>query len=133
MTTTDGAGSGIAPVIVVPGSNDQTTSDATQGANAGNTTTASAAPNATQGANSAKAGESGAPNSDTAWSVPTDTGAGDDNVDPFKALGESWARKKAAAEAAGTDTTKTLVGIAMHSREEAEAAMKIIRKCGLRP
>jgi len=136
-TTTEGGASG-AP-------NGAAASDATQGANAASATTegrASGAPNAatgpdaTKGASAAnaapKGAASGSPDVPTSWSVPTDAGSGG-NVDPFKNLAEAWARKKAAAEAAGTDTTKALIGIAMHSRQEAEAEMQIMRKCGLKP
>jgi hypothetical protein len=114
---------------------------ATQGADAANTTTevsGSGAPNATttssaQGANAAetttKDRASSAPNAASTGAAPT----GDTKYDPFKALAATWERKKAAAEAAGTDTTKALIGIALHSRQEAENEMQVMRKCGLRP
>jgi hypothetical protein len=52
--------------------------------------------------------------------------------DPYAALAQTWARKKAAAEAAGTaDITIRLIGTAQHSREEAQAEMQIMRKCGI--
>jgi hypothetical protein len=121
--------------------NAATTSDNTQGADAATTTiegSGSGGPNAVttsdaQGANAAhtttKGRASGAPNAATTEAAPT----GGAHYDPFKALAESWERKKAAAEAAGTDTTKALIGTAMHSREEAESEMQVMRKCGLRP
>jgi hypothetical protein len=52
----------------------------------------------------------------------------DESSNPIAA---AWARKKAAAEAAGTaDITTALIGSPMRSREEAEDEMKIMRKCG---
>jgi hypothetical protein len=54
----------------------------------------------------------------------------DTSKDPIEA---AWARKKAAAEAAGTaDITTALIGSPMRSREEAEDEMQIMRKCGIR-
>jgi hypothetical protein len=160
-TIAQAAAAGVAPVIVVTGPNDQTTSDqttsdqttsdqttsdVTRGANAANTITegiASGAPNAatssnaTRGANAANAttegGASNTPNAASTSGTPANTGTGGNDFDPVKALAASWARKKAAAEAAGTDTTHALIGTAMHSREEAESEMQVMRKCGLRP
>jgi hypothetical protein len=97
-----------------PAPDTPTTVDATQGADAANTTT--------------EGGVSGTLNAATASGAPTSAGTGDD---PFKDLAASWARKKAAAEAAGTDTTKALIGTAMHSRKEAESEMQVLRQCGL--
>jgi hypothetical protein len=54
----------------------------------------------------------------------------DTSKDPIAA---AWARKKAAAEAAGTaDITTALIGSPLSSREEAENEMKVMRKCGIR-
>jgi hypothetical protein len=54
----------------------------------------------------------------------------DTSKDPIAA---AWARKKAAAEAAGTtDITTALIGDPLRSREEAENEMKVMRKCGIR-
>lgn len=64
--------------------------------------------------------------------TPTAADAGDNKDDPFAALARTWARKKAEAEAAGTaDVTIGLIGTAQHSREDAEAEMQIMRKCGI--
>ena len=57
-------------------------------------------------------------------------GTNDTSKDPIAA---AWARKKAAAEAAGTtNITTALIGDPMRSREEAEYEMQIMRKCGIR-
>lgn len=70
--------------------------------------------------------------SPTARGAPTDTSDGENKDDPFAGLAASWERKKAAAEAAGTaDIMTAEIGTAMHSREDAENEMKIMRKCGI--
>ena len=70
--------------------------------------------------------------SPTAPGAPTDTSDGENKDDPFADLAASWARKKAAAEAAGTaDIMTAEIGTAMHSREDAENEMKVMRKCGI--
>jgi hypothetical protein len=63
-----------------------------------------------------------------------DATAATDRNDPSKdPIAAAWARKKAAAEAAGTaDITTALIGSPMRSRQEAENEMKIMRKCGMR-
>jgi hypothetical protein len=127
-----------------PAPDTPTSPDATQGAHAANTATeggASPAPNApttvdatqsTDAANTTtEGGGAGAPNAATASGAPTSTGTGDDPDVTFKNLAASWERKKAAAEAAGTDTTKALIGTAMHSRKEAESEMQVLRQCEL--
>jgi hypothetical protein len=63
---------------------------------------------------------------------PTATTPADTKQDPYAPTTDAWARKKAAAEAAGTaDVQTVLIGTAMHSREEAESEMQIMRKCGI--
>lgn len=72
------------------------------------------------------------PNGAPAPGAPTDTSNDENKDDPFAGLAASWARKKAAAEAAGTaDIMTAEIGTAMHSREDAENEMKIMRKCGI--
>lgn len=91
-------------------------------------------------------GQTGAPNGTPAPGVPA-TAAGTPNnppgsptasnpdeqqKDPYAATASAWAQKKAAAEAAGTaDIQTAFIGTAMHSRQEAENEMQIMRKCGI--
>jgi len=56
----------------------------------------------------------------------------DKKNDPFAAVAAARAAKLAALEAAGTlNVQKEFIGTAQHSREQAEAEIRIMRKCGL--
>ena len=75
----------------------------------------------------------GAPNGAAAPGAPQDTSSADKKDDPFAPLAAAWAAKKAAAEANGTaNITRIEIGTAMQSREDAEAEMLVMRKCGLK-
>ena len=92
------------------------------------------APGTTAPANpTATAKPTGAPNGAAAPGAPTKASKKFDENDPFAGLAASWARKKAAAEAAGTANVTTVeIGDAMRTREDAEAEMLVMRKCGLK-
>lgn len=105
------------------------------GTNAPANTTVVTAPSGSPRADGTKP-SSGAP---ATSGTPTVADSDDSKANPddsakafFGALVQSWERKKAAAGAAGTaDITVGLIGTAQHSREEAEAEMQIMRKCGI--
>jgi hypothetical protein len=84
-------------------------------------------------------GSAASPTPATASGTPpatpdTSTAANPDDKknDPYAATTAAWAKKKAEAEAAGTaDVQTVLIGTAMHTREEAESEMQIMRRCGI--
>lgn len=81
----------------------------------------------------APASPTDAPNGAAAPGAPSPTDNTGKKLPQFDALAASWEAKKAAAEAAGTANVTTIeIGTAMQSREEAQAEMQVMRKCGLR-
>ena len=105
--------------------------------NTANDTAAAATPNGTAtGASPAGPPKDGTATGAPPVGTPKDATAAndtnDESKDVFAPLAAAWAKKEAAAKAAGTDKiTTALIGSPLQSREEAENEMKVMRKCGL--
>ena len=112
------------------------TADATSKQNVNDANAAGGANGAGPPSNSSTPNNSSAPdNSSTSDGGQTSAGPADSFPqpgapnDPIAAL---WARKEAAAKAAHIDVTRSVIGSPMETREDAEAEMQVMRKCGLR-